>query len=177
MSSDIDLVILTDEVETEAGSPCAGHPGAADARRHLSSPRMDRHPRTAADFNEIGEGHLPGDLGIEMVSVTGETVRARMVLSPTHLTPHGYLHAASVVALADSACGYGCIAGLPEGSGFTTIELKANYFSTQTTGSLACLATLVHGGRTTQVWDAEVTGEESGRRLALFRCTQLLLSR
>ena len=138
---------------------------------------MDRHPRTAVDFNEIGEGHLPGHLGIEIVSVTEATVRSRMQLRLTHLTPHGYLHAASVVALADSSCGYGCLAGLPEGSGFTTIELKANYFATQTTGCLSCLASLVHGGRTTQVWDAEVTDEESGRTLALFRCTQLLLTR
>jgi 1,4-dihydroxy-2-naphthoyl-CoA hydrolase len=142
----------------------------------LTSRRMDRHPRTAADFNQIGDGHLPGHLGIEIVSVADDVVRARMELRPTHLTPHGYLHAASVVALADSACGYGCIAGLPEGSGFTTIELKANYFATQVTGSLTCLATRVHGGRTTQVWDADVTDEETGRRLALFRCTQLLLS-
>jgi uncharacterized protein (TIGR00369 family) len=137
---------------------------------------MERHPRTAADFNAIGKGHLPGHLGIEIISVTDEVVRARMLLHPTHLTPHGYLHAASVVALADSSCGYGCIAGLPEGGGFTTIELKANYMATQTTGSIACLAALVHGGRTTQVWDAEVTDDASGRRLALFRCTQLLLA-
>jgi uncharacterized protein (TIGR00369 family) len=138
---------------------------------------MDFHPRTVADFNDISEGHLPGHFGIEIVSITDDEVQARMVITQTHLTPHGYLHAASVVALADSACGYGCIAGLPEGSGFTTLELKSNFLATQTTGSLTCLATLVHGGRTTQVWDAEVTGEETGRRLALFRCTQLLVSR
>ena len=119
---------------------------------------------------------MPGDLGIEIVSVTDETVRARMPLRQIHLAPHGYLHAASVVALADSACGYGCIAGLPEGRGFTTIELKANYLATQTSGSLACEATLVHRGRTTQVWDADVTDEASGRTLALYRCTELLLS-
>jgi uncharacterized protein (TIGR00369 family) len=137
---------------------------------------VDRHPRTAADFNEIGKDRLPGHLGIEIISATDEVVRARMPLRPMHLAPNGYLHAASVVALADSSCGYGCLAGLPEGSGFTTIELKANYMATQTEGSLACLATLVHGGRTTQIWDAEVTDEETGRRLALFRCTQLLLA-
>ena len=137
---------------------------------------MDRHPRTVADFNEFSEGHLPGSLGIEIISVTDGTVSARMQLRQTHLAPHGYLHAASVVALADSACGYGCIATLAEGRGFTTIELKANYLATQVTGSLACEARLVHGGRTTQIWDADVTDEGSGRRLALFRCTQLLLS-
>ena len=142
----------------------------------VALPRMDRHPRTATDFNEFSEGCLPGHLGIEIVSVNERTVRARMQLAQVHLAPHGYLHAASVVALADSACGYGCIAGLPEGKGFTTIELKANYLATQTTGSLACEATLVHNGRTTQVWDAVVTDEDSDRRLALFRCTELVLS-
>jgi uncharacterized protein (TIGR00369 family) len=137
---------------------------------------MNNHPRTATDFNGISEGYLPGLLGIEIVSVTGQMVRARMQIGRTHLAPHGYLHAASVVALADSACGYGCIASLPDGGGFTTIELKSNYLATQTTGVLSCRASLIHGGRTTQIWDAEVTGEESGRTLALFRCTQLLLS-
>ena len=138
---------------------------------------MEGHPRTAADFNEIGTGRLPGHLGLDIVSVAPDAVVARMELRPTHLTPHGFLHAASVVALADSACGYGCLAGLPEGDSFTTIELKANYLGTLTTGALSCAARLVHGGRTTQVWDAEVTDEASGRTLALFRCTQLLLSR
>ena len=138
--------------------------------------RMEHHPRTVADFNDMSRGHLPGRLGIEIVSITGDEVKARMSLTQTHLTPHGYLHAASVVALADSACGYGCIAGLPDGSGFTTIELKSNHLATQTSGSLICVARRVHGGRTTQVWDAEVTGEDTGRRLALFRCTQLLVS-
>jgi 1,4-dihydroxy-2-naphthoyl-CoA hydrolase len=138
---------------------------------------MDRHPRTAEDFNEIGGRNLPGHLGIEIISVEDDAVRARMELRPSHLTPHGYLHAASAVALADSSCGYGCIARRPEGAGFTTIELKANFLATQTAGWLACLATLVHGGRTTELWDAQVTDEANGRTLALFRCTQLLLSR
>jgi len=137
---------------------------------------MDTHPRTAADFTRISRGRLPGHLGVEMVSIAPGEVRARMHVEPFHLAPHGYLHAASIVALADTACGYGCISSLPEGATFTTIELKANYLSTQTTGSVACTATMVHGGRTTQLWDATVVGEDSGRTLALFRCTQLLLS-
>jgi uncharacterized protein (TIGR00369 family) len=137
---------------------------------------MDQHPRTAADFNHIGARRLPGHLAIDIVSVTGDEVQARMELQPFHLTPHGYLHAASVIALADTACGYGCIASLSEGDGFTTIELKANYLATQLEGQVSCVATKVHGGRTTQIWDAVVTGE-GGRTLAMFRCTQFLISR
>jgi uncharacterized protein (TIGR00369 family) len=101
----------------------------------------------------------------------------RLPLRDELLAPNGYLHAATVVGLADSACGYGCIASLPEGAyGFTTIELKTNFLGTALEGTLFCTSELVHGGRTTQVWDATVTNEE-GKKLALFRCTQLLLYR
>ena len=91
------------------------------------------------------------------------------------LAPNGYLHAATVVGLADSACGYGCIASLPEGAtGFTTIELKTNFLAAVLKGTLFCESRRVHGGRTTQVWDATVT-DETGKTLALFRCMQLIL--
>jgi 1,4-dihydroxy-2-naphthoyl-CoA hydrolase len=92
------------------------------------------------------------------------------------MAPNGYLHAASVVALADTSCGYGCVASLPQGaSGFTTIELKANFLGTAREGAVVCRATPVHLGRTTQVWDAAVSVEASGAKIALFRCTQMVL--
>jgi 1,4-dihydroxy-2-naphthoyl-CoA hydrolase len=93
------------------------------------------------------------------------------------MAPNGFLHAASVIALADSACGYGCMTSLPEGAGgFTTIELKSNFLGTvREGGGVACEATLVHGGRNTQVWDALVTAEATGKTIALFRCTQMVL--
>src|SRR5207244_3197767 len=100
---------------------------------------------------------------------------ARLAVRPEHLAPNGYLHAGAVIGLADSACGFGTMASLPEGAiGFTTIELKTNFLGTARDGELRTTARLAHGGRTTQVWDAAVT-DESGKTLALFRCTQLLL--
>jgi 1,4-dihydroxy-2-naphthoyl-CoA hydrolase len=100
----------------------------------------------------------------------------RLEIRPELLAPNGYLHAATIVALADTLSGYGCVAAFPEGAtGFTTIELKANFLGTATEGTLVCEAVRAHGGRTTQVWDATVTSEESARTIALFRCTQLLL--
>jgi 1,4-dihydroxy-2-naphthoyl-CoA hydrolase len=133
--------------------------------------------RTTEDFQRIGEGALPGVLGLEFEAVETGSVRSRLAVGPGHLAPNGYLHAATVVALADTSCGYGCVASLPDGAtGFTTVELKTNFLGTVTEGAIACSARLVHGGRTTQVWDAEVSDEGTGRRLALFRCTQMLLS-
>ena len=126
-------------------------------------------------FIEAGRDRLPGLLGVEIDEIEEGRVRMRLPLRPQLLAPNGYLHAGTVVALADSSCGYGCIASLPQGAtGFTTIELKTNFLGTAVEGSLTCESTLVHGGRTTQVWDAVVTNE-AGKKLALFRCTQLLL--
>jgi 1,4-dihydroxy-2-naphthoyl-CoA hydrolase len=130
----------------------------------------------AADFNARGTGKLPGLLGIVFTQVEATEVRAHLVVRPELMAPNGYLHAASVVALADTACGYGCVANLPAGAtGFTTIELKSNHLGTTLDGTVDCVARPAHTGRTTQVWDATVTHRESGRTLALFRCTQMVL--
>ena len=131
---------------------------------------------TADHFNARSPDHLPGLLGIEIVSVGEGLVESRLCIRPALFAPNGFLHAASVVALADTSCGYGCIAHLPEGaSGFTTIELKSNHLGTTREGAIFCVSRPVHLGRTTQVWDAEVTVEGTERRIALFRCTQMVL--
>jgi uncharacterized protein (TIGR00369 family) len=124
----------------------------------------------------FGRGYLPGLIGIEFRDVARGRVTSRLSVRPELMAPNGYLHAATVIALADTSCGYGTVATLPDGArGFTTVELKSNFFGTVREGAIACEATLVHGGRTTQVWDARVTDEATDRVIALFRCTQLLL--
>ncbi|MBC7667850.1 PaaI family thioesterase [Caulobacter sp. DWR2-3-1b2] len=121
--------------------------------------------------------NLPGLLGLEWSHATRGLVRGRFTVASRHMAPNGFLHAASVIALADSASGYGCVTSLPEGAtGFTTIELKSNFLGTARQGEgVACEAKLLHGGRNTQVWDALVTHETTGKTLALFRCTQMIL--
>ena len=136
---------------------------------------MDRL-QTAAEFNAVSDGTLPGLIGVEVVAVAGTRVTSRLPVRPQLMAPIGYLHAATVVALADTTAGYGTWANLPEGaSGFTTIELKTNFIGTAREGVVGCEATLVHGGRSTQVWDARVITEATGKTIALFRCTQLIL--
>ncbi|HEV7214586.1 MAG TPA: PaaI family thioesterase [Chloroflexota bacterium] len=123
-----------------------------------------------------GAGTLVELLGIEFLSADGQRVSSRLTVRPALLAPNGYLHAATIIALADTSCGYGSMRTLPAGAqGFTTIELKTNFLGTVRTGGLACTAALLHGGRTTQVWDATVSDEATGKTIALFRCTQLLL--
>jgi uncharacterized protein (TIGR00369 family) len=127
-------------------------------------------------FAERQKGHLPDLLGLDLYEIGPGRVLGRFQVRPHHMAPNGFLHAASVIALVDTACGYGCVAALPEGaSGFTTLELKTNFLGTTRDGTVTCEARLVHGGRTTQVWDAEAKHLESGKSIALFRCTQMVL--
>jgi 1,4-dihydroxy-2-naphthoyl-CoA hydrolase len=130
----------------------------------------------AAVFRAKQVGSLPDHLGLDWVELRHGFAHGRFDIGKQHLAPNGYLHAAAVVALADTACGYGCIVSLPEGAAnFTTVELKANYLGTALEGGVSCEARLMHGGRTTQVWDAEVKSEATGKTIALFRCTQIVL--
>ena len=132
--------------------------------------------KTPEQFNAVGGGHLPGLLGVEILSVGEGGVESRLLVRREVMAPNGFLHAASVIALADTSCGYGCVASLPQGaSGITTIELKANFLGTAREGAIRCRATPVHLGRTTQVWDAVVSAEGSEKKIALFRCTQAVL--
>jgi len=131
---------------------------------------------TLAVLNEKGGEYLPGFLGIEMVELQPGTLTSRMAVKKLHFAPNDFLHAASVVALADTTCGYATMAHLPAGAqSFTTIELKSNHLGTVREGSIACVATAQHLGRNTQVWDAVVTDAATGKKIALFRCTQMIL--
>jgi 1,4-dihydroxy-2-naphthoyl-CoA hydrolase len=131
----------------------------------------------AAYFAERQKGHLPGELAIEWDVVETGYAKGRFSVQRKHMAPNGYMHAASVIALVDSACGYACVCSLPEGAtGFTTIEIKTNYLGTAKVGDVVdCEARLVHGGRMTQVWDAEAVNQTTGKTIAVFRCTQMVL--
>src|SRR5512141_2832667 len=93
-------------------------------------------------FQSFGAAHLPGHVGVEIFTVGPDGIESRMAVEKRGMAPDGYLPAASVVALADTSCGYGCVVNLPEGArGFTTIELKANFLGTARDGAIRCRAT------------------------------------
>ncbi|WP_322014400.1 PaaI family thioesterase [Paraburkholderia sp. J12] len=126
-------------------------------------------------LHERQQGRLPELLGFRAVALEQGTLRAELDVRSNLLAPNGFLHAATVIGLADTACGYACFAHLPAGAkNFTTIELKSNFLGTAREGTLTAVATGVHLGRSTQVWDATVSGPD-GKTIALFRCTQMVL--
>lgn len=130
----------------------------------------------ANHFNGRSPGHLPGLLGVNILEVAQGRVVGELAVRKELFAPNGFLHAGSVVTLADTCSGYACVAHLPAGaSGFTTIELKSNHLGTARDGTIVAEVVAAHLGRSTQVWDATVTHRETGRLVALFRCTQMVL--
>jgi 1,4-dihydroxy-2-naphthoyl-CoA hydrolase len=126
--------------------------------------------------NHRGDGRLPGLLGLRFTAIAEGRLDAEVDIRPELLAPNGYLHAATIVGLADTACGYACLAHLPEGAqNFTTVELKTNFLGTAREGTIVAVARAAHLGASTQVWDAAVTRKVDGRTIALFRCTQMIL--
>ncbi len=128
------------------------------------------------ELNNRTTGTLAGFIGVEVLEAEKGRLASRLDLRDELMAANGYLHAATIVALADTSCGYGTFVSLPgDAEGFTTIELKSNFLGTKQAGSIECEARMAHGGRNTQVWDAVVTDADSGKTLALFRCTQMIL--
>lgn len=128
------------------------------------------------DFSKFGAECFPGLLGVEVLNVSTNIATAQMEVKKSHFAPNGYLHAGSVVSLADTIAGYACLYNLPPlAVSFTTIELKSNFLGSTKSGFIIAEATLQHAGRTTQVWDVIVKSKENQKTVALFRCTQLIL--
>lgn len=140
-------------------------------------PQSNRQPLlTAEALNARGKDLLDGLLGIEMLSVTRDILKAQLPIRKNLMAANGFLHAASLIALADTCCGYGTLDSLPEGAlGFTTVELKSNFVGTVRDGVVVCEAKPLHRGRSTQIWDAQILNPELGKAIAHFRCTQLIL--
>jgi uncharacterized protein (TIGR00369 family) len=127
-------------------------------------------------LNKHGEFYLPGYMGIVVTQAEGSTVTAELPIQKCLVAPNNFLHAGTIVTLADTCAGYGASINLPEkATGFTTIELKSNFLGTALEGTIQCAAAAAHLGRQTQVWDAKVIHKNTGKSIALFRCTQMIL--
>jgi 1,4-dihydroxy-2-naphthoyl-CoA hydrolase len=128
------------------------------------------------DLNAANIGKLAEHLGLTITEVADGRVEGRFMVRPDLVAHTGYLLAGVVLGVADLLCAYGVSTAWPQGaSGFTTAEVKCNFLGTAREGEVMCIATLLHGGRTTQVWDAEMIAVATGKQMAAFRCTQIIL--
>jgi uncharacterized protein (TIGR00369 family) len=127
-------------------------------------------------LNEFARDKHPGLVGVEVLSCEPEMVTGRLPVTQAVVAGTGFLWAPVVVTLADWLCACGIGDHLPEGASFTTLEIKTNFMGTVGLGgAIRGKAWPVHRGRSTHVWDVEVSDESTARVIALFRCTQMVL--
>lgn len=127
-------------------------------------------------FNELSLGKFPGHVGVSITEVAPGKIKAEMPVKKELFAPNGFLHAGSIITLADTVAGYSCVANLPESAKpFTTIELKSNFMGAARDGVLECESIAEHMGRTTHVWRVEVWHKTSKKKVAVFSCTQMIL--
>ncbi len=119
-------------------------------------------------------GTFPGNLGVQLTEITDEHVLGRMPIDTRQLHPMGEVHGGAWVAFADTVAAWGTIRHLPEGRGFTTVEMKINVLASAREGDeLTAIGVPLHIGSRTHVWEVRVY---RGERLAAnFTCTQLIL--
>jgi uncharacterized protein (TIGR00369 family) len=119
-------------------------------------------------------GSFPGDLGIELVSISDDEVHGRLEVDRRHLHPGGSVHGGVWVAFADTVAAWGTFRHLRDGQDFTTAELKANVFAAGRVGdTLTAVGVPLHVGRRTQTWEVKV--HKGDKLSALFVCTQIVL--
>lgn len=141
-------------------------------------PVVTTNRTSVADLNRANIGKLPEHLGLVVTEVDDGKVVGRFTVRPDLVSHTGYLLAGVGLTLADLLCAYGVSSAWPEGArSFTTAEVKCNFIGTALDGDVEITASLVHGGRTTQLWDADIVSLATGRRMALFRATQIILYR
>ena len=128
------------------------------------------------DFDPLGKGFLFDHLGMTISASPSGEITGRLELERHHFAWEGRIHAGTLFALADSCAGIGCTRSLPQGAtGFATLETKTNFVATADGGAIRAVARPMHLGKTTQLWDVEITSEADQRTLAWFRCTQMII--
>ena len=130
-----------------------------------------------AQLNEFAHNKHPGMVGVEILTCEAHEVTGRLDVGEELVAGTGFLWAPVIITLADWLCAAGTPRNMKEGAeSFTTVEFKSNFIGTvRQGGAIFGRARPVHVGRTTQVWDVEVSNEANQRTIALFRCTQMIL--
>lgn len=114
---------------------------------------------------------LAATLGIKLVEITPERVTATMPVDARTHQPFGLLHGGASVALAETVASIGAWLNVAQDDmGAVGLEINANHVRGVRGGVVTGVATPLHRGRTTHVWDVRIHDDEQ-RLVCVSRCT------
>lgn len=126
-------------------------------------------------LNALSPNTAVGHLGIEFVEIGEDFLRARVPVDKRTVQPFGLLHGGVSVVLAETLGSMGAYFASPEGHRAVGLDINANHLRAATSGWVTGTARAVHRGRTTQVWQIDLTNE-AGDLVCVSRITMAMLS-
>jgi 1,4-dihydroxy-2-naphthoyl-CoA hydrolase len=113
-------------------------------------------------LNQNSAHCMPGHLGIEITEVGTDYICGKMPVDARTKQPMGLLHGGASVVLAESLGSVGAFLAVDINQYYCVgLEINANHIRSAREGFVYGKATIVHAGKTTQVWDIRITDEEN----------------
>lgn len=128
-----------------------------------------------AKINDHCKGTLMETLGIEYVAIDADSLTAKMPVTEKVHQPDGLLHGGATLALAESVGSAAAQVLIAEGRAqIRGLELSGNHIKSVRSGHVWAKATVLHRGRTTQLWQIHITDDE-GVLVSVVKFTTMIL--
>lgn len=134
-----------------------------------------KKPVSVAELTKIHLGTAVEHLGIEFLEVGDDFIRARVPVDKRTLQPYGLLHGGVSVVLAETLGSCGAAYAAPEGHRAVGLDINANHLKGVTAGWVTGITYPVHIGRTTQVWQIDMSND-AGEMTCVSRITMAVLA-
>src|SRR6476659_9067490 len=121
--------------------------------------RIWKQPISVEELTAIHKDTAPAHLGIEFLEVGDDFLRARVPVDERTIQPYGLLHGGVSVVLAETLGSTGAHYSSPEGHRAVGLDINANHLRSPKSGWVTATARPVHRGKSTQVWQIDLTNE------------------
>ena len=141
----------------------------------MSAMTVWKKPLSVEELARIHVGTAVEHLGIEFLEVGPDFIRARVPVDTRTKQPYGLLHGGVSVVLAETLGSCGAAYSCPEGHRAVGLDINANHLKGATSGWVTGITRPVHMGRTTQVWQIDMTND-AGEMTCVSRITMAVLA-
>lgn len=137
--------------------------------------RIWQQPVSVETLTHIHRGTAPERLGMEFLEVGDDYIKARIPVDERTRQPYGILHGGVSVVLAETVGSCGAASAAPPGHRAVGLDINANHIRATSQGWVTGTARPVHIGRTTHVWQIEMTNDQ-GQLTCVSRLTMAILA-
>jgi 1,4-dihydroxy-2-naphthoyl-CoA hydrolase len=137
--------------------------------------RIWKRPISIEVFAQLHKSTAVAHLGIEFLEVGDDFIRARVPVDARTKQPYGLLHGGVSVVLAETLGSCAAVSCCPEGYRAVGLDINANHLRSVTEGWVTGITRPVHIGRTTQVWQIDLTND-AGELTCVSRITMAVLA-